>query len=310
MFKRYNSIENHYRQKYILNSISQFPEIENEKFSIREKVDGANVQFYFEKNKEMRVGKRSSYLNKEDSFFDIWNVITKNEKVLSRFQDFVNESDFTLRVYGEIFGPTINGRVDYGPEQNILFFDIERDGQIVCQQKFEEIMKLLDVEDKMVPLLCYVDGIQEAINVSCDFDSQVLCNHNNPAEGIVIKPYTKEFVLGNGSRFLLKKKSEKFKEKESTDKAPKVEADLPGNVVTLMLEFRSYINKNRVLSVFSKYGEIESPKEIGKYIQLVIDDAKEDFLKDNKLPNGLDKMIEKKIFNVGGHIVNLLKEHL
>jgi hypothetical protein len=41
-----------------------------------------------------------------------------------------------------------------------------------------------------------------------------------------------------------------------------------------------------------------------------MDDAKEDFLKDHALPEGLEKKVEKKIFNVGGHIVNLLKEHL
>lgn len=310
MFKKYSSIENHYRQKYILNSISQFPNIENEKFSIREKVDGANIQFYFEKGKDMKVGKRSSFLTTDDSFFDIWTVILRNESVLTRFQDFVNESDFTIRAYAELYGPTINDRVDYGPEQNILFFDIELDGQMVCQKKFEEIMKLLDLESKMVPLVGYAENLVEALNYSCDFDSKVLGKEGNSAEGIVIKPYNNEFTLGNGSRFLLKKKSEKFKEKESKGKAPKVEDNLPADVIALMLEFRSHINKNRVLSVFSKHGEIESPKQIGQYIKLVMDDAKEDFLKDNELPQGLDKKVESKIFNVGGHIVNLLKEYL
>jgi len=310
MFKRYNSIENHYRQKYILNSLSQQPELENCKYSIREKVDGANVQFFFQKGKKMEVGKRSSFLKEEDSFYDIWSVVARNDSILQRFQDFVDAGDFKLRVYGELFGPAIQNRVDYGPIKNILFFDIELDGQMVSQQKFEEIMKLLNLEDEMVPLVGYADSLTEALNFSCDFDSKVIAKENNPAEGIVIKPYEKEYTMGNGSRFLLKKKSEKFKEKESKGKAPKVEENLPQEVVSLMLEFRGYVNKNRVLSVFSKHGEIESPKEIGKYIQLVMDDAKEDFLKDNELPEGLEKKVEKKIFNVGGHIVNLLKEHL
>jgi Rnl2 family RNA ligase len=310
MFKKYSSIENHYRQKYILNCLSQFPELQDCKYSIREKVDGANVQFLFKKGQKMRVGKRSSFLNDGDSFFNIWTAIEKNQECLNRFQEFADEGDYEIRVYGELYGPNINGRVDYGPKQDLLFFDIELDGQMVSQRKFEEILNLLGLMEKAVPLLGYANNLQDALAVPCDFDSKVLGIENNASEGIVIKPYEKEYTMGNGSRFILKKKSEKFKEKESKGKAPKVEENLPQEVVSLMLNFRGYVNKNRVLSVFSKHGEIQEPKEIGKYIQLVMDDAKEDFLKDHAIPEGLEKKVEKKIFNVGGHVVNLLKEHL
>lgn len=309
MFKKYRSIENHYRQKYILNCLSQFPELEQAKFSIREKVDGANVQFFFKKGKKMEVGKRSSFLNKNDSFFDIWTVVDKNQQLLQRFQDFVDSADFEIRVYGELYGPGINGRVDYGPQQDLLFFDMELDGQMVCQKQFEDIMKLIGLENKIVPLIGYVEGLLTALEVSCNFDSKVLGREDNASEGIVIKPYDKDFILGNGSRFLLKKKSEKFKEKESKATA-KIEEDLPQEVISLMLEFSSYINKNRVISIFSKYGEIKEPREMGKYIQLVVEDAKEEFLRDHTLPKDLDNKIKKKIFNVGGRVVSLLKEYL
>ena len=39
-----------------------------------------------------------------------------------------------------------------------------------------------------------------------------------------------------------------------------------------------YINENRLADLFSKYGEIQSNAEIGKYIKLMLEDAKEDFL--------------------------------
>lgn len=308
MFKKYNSIENHYRQKYILNCLSQQPGLETEKYSIREKIDGANVQFLFKKDEKMKVGKRSSYLEEGESFFDIWTVISDNEKVLSRFQTFADEG-FEIRVYGELYGPGVNGRVDYGPKKDIRFFDIELDGEIVPQHQFEEIMLLLDITDKIVPLIGYADNLTEALQATCDFDSKVLNKENNAAEGIVIKPFRRNYIMGNGSRFLLKKKSDNFKEKETGTKSKKAES-LPEEVVGLMLEFRGYINKNRILGIFSKHGEIQSQKEIGKYIQLVVEDAREDFLKDRELPEGLDNKVQKKIFNVGGHVVNLLKEHL
>lgn len=309
MFKKYNSIENHYRQKYIINSISQHPEIETARYSITEKIDGANIQFFFKKGQEMKVGKRSSFLSLEDSFFDIWSVITKNKDVLDRFQSFTDEADYELRVFGELYGPGINGRVDYGGQKNFLFFDIELDGRMVPQKQFEEIMSMLNIEGMMVPQLGYADGIQEALKAACEFNSHVLENQNNPAEGVVIKPYEKEFIMGNGSRFIIKKKSDKFKEKESGTKTA-VKADLPESVVSLMLEFRGYVNRNRLLGIFSKYGEIKEPKQIGEYLQYLIKDAKEDFLKDHELPDTIDSKLQKKIFNVGGHGVNLLKEFL
>ena len=115
-------------------------------------------------------------------------------------------------------------------------------------------------------------------------------------------------MLGD-SRFLVKKKSEKFKEKESTKKL-KPKEDLSSEVVNLMLEFKSYINDNRMLSAFSKEGPIERPQEMGKYIKLIIEDAKEDFLKDNVVPDSLSEKEQKLIFNVGGLVADKLKKYL
>src|SRR5690606_36331161 len=131
---------------------------------------------------------------------------------------------------------------------------------------------------------------------------------NNYAEGVVIKPYQNNIILGD-SRFILKKKSEKFIEKESTKKEGNKE-DLSSDVVNLMLEFKSYINDNRILSAFSKEGPIQKPQEMGKYIKLILEDAKEDFFKDNILPDTLNEKEQKLIFNVGGLIADKLRSHL
>jgi small nuclear ribonucleoprotein (snRNP)-like protein len=50
-------------------------------------------------------------------------------------------------------------------------------------------------------------------------------------------------------------------------------------------------------------------KDFGKYINLVLDDAKEDFLKDNELPE-LDKKEIKLLFNVGSTVDLLLKGNM
>jgi hypothetical protein len=74
--------------------------------------------------------------------------------------------------------------------------------------------------------------------------------------------------------------------------------------------FNEYLNENRVLSVFSKEGEIENTSDIGKYIKLVLDDAKEDFFKDGYSFKGFDQKEVKYILNGSKHIVKILQNYL
>lgn len=313
MFRKYSSIENHYRQKYILNCISQKPGLENAKFVAREKIDGANIQIYFKKGHAVKFGKRSSFLSEGDSFFNIEQAKKDNYEIIKRIDTAVQGSSVVpneIRLYGELYGPGINGRVDYGNEVRMSFFDVELDNVLQTQQSFEEFCSFFSIKDKIVPLIGYYDSLMEALQASCNFNSKILDKDNNPAEGIVIKSYDELFTMGNGSVFVLKKKSDAFKEKETGKKGPKPKENLPEDVIRFMLEFRSYVTKNRLIGIFSKHGEIQEVCQMGKYIQLLIEDAREDFLKDNTLPDTIDKKLEKKIFNVGGHAANLLKEYL
>jgi hypothetical protein len=50
-------------------------------------------------------------------------------------------------------------------------------------------------------------------------------------------------------------------------------------------------------------------KQMGNYIKLVLEDAKEDFLKEHTLPD-LDEKTKKVIFNVGTDIALILKSLL
>ena len=77
--------------------------------------------------------------------------------------------------------------------------------------------------------------------------------------------------------YFIKKKNEAFTEVENRKKKHK-EVDL--TLLQKKETFLNYININRIKSVFSKEGEIESIKEIGKYIKLVLEDARNDFMLD------------------------------
>lgn len=76
------------------------------------------------------------------------------------------------------------------------------------------------------------------------------------------------------------------------------------------MKFERYPSiENRVLSIFSKHGPIQEMKQLGDYIKWIIQDAQEDFMKDNSNIELTDKEL-KQVFKVGADVVKLLKVNL
>lgn len=308
-FKKYSSIENTYRQKHILKYIKIFPELQNDEYISTEKIDGANIQFLFKPDEKYKVGKRTSYIDEGDSFFDIWNTIDRYKKEIQTIQDLVNETGDEIRMFGELFGPGINGRVDYGKEKQILFFDAQFNDFWLCPKQFIDLMDYIDLSHMTVPVVGKYKNLSEALSASENFNTKIISKENNPAEGIVIQPLNNVYI-NQESRFVLKKKSDLFAEKENKKKKARPKNVYPPEVLSAMGEFRTYLNKNRLIGIFSKHGEIQGPEQIGKYIKLLLNDAKEDFIKENGNIK-ITKDMEKIIFsNSGGVIAGMLQEFL
>lgn len=301
-FVKWPSIENHYRSKEITWWLGLYPELYNEIFVITEKIHGANLQLYFEPNKPYRVGTRTRFLKEGDSFFDVWGVLARHQGLLNSFQLMVNRSIHTVRLFGELFGGKIQKGVKYQNEHDIAFFGLMLDDELVSFLDFDTTMIHSGFGNLVVPTIDFVRGLENALAYDTEFDSKVLGVDDNVCEGIVIQPY-KAVYTSNGSYFLLKKKNESFKEK-SHAKAEKV---IDSEPVRLNREFQSYLTDARLQGVFSKYGEIQEPKQIGQYIRYMLEDAKIDFLKDNPQVAEMDKGEQKLVYNVGGTIANMLK---
>jgi len=330
-FKRYSSIENIDKEKTILHFLSYFPELADEKYIAYEKLDGANIQLLFDKDVDgFRVGKRSAFLDKDDTFFDIWDTLDKYKLNLEVIEDDFKRGPMQkMRLYGELYGPGINGRVNYGPSKRIAFFDlyyvdgeVDKDGELIeklmCQRDFKALMKSWNVTDMMPPLKGMYKSLDEALAIDVEFESKVFEVSKSPqnpvltnfAEGVVIQPYNKVYRIPGRSHFIMKKKSKRFKDKEDKGGANKKPKEaLPEGTSKLCREFLSYINDNRIIDVFSKHGNIEEDKQIGEYIRYVLEDAKEDFWKDNPELILTDKQT-KVVFNTGKQIVRLLYTHL
>ncbi len=313
-YKKYPSLTRDDHSKNIQWWLDRYPELETETYQITEKLDGANLQFNLSPHVEMQVGKRSSLIGRNSTFMNVWVTIDqKYTQVFDTLQDYVNDADVDMRLYGEIYGQGIQNRVWYGGEKQIRFFDIMINDVWLAPKDAVTLLNDLNLIDMYVPIIGSVDGIFEALQVKHDFmsyyDDVKPNNKPNYTEGIVIKPLNQVYESGSGSMFYIKRKNDLFKERTNTNKTPVVVSD---NLLLLFNDFKTYININRVLSVFSKEGEIEQANQMGVYIRLVLEDAKKDFIDDNPDVDfdNMEKKDKKFIFNVGKYIVPILREYL
>ena len=310
-FKKYSSIENSYQQKNILKFLERNPEAFKQRWIVRSKLDGANIQLVFTPFEPMKVGKRTGYIEEGTAFFDIWNTLKTYDQFFTALQDYCNELNTTLRLYGELYGPGIQKRVNYGDTKKIAVFDLEQGGILMPQFALISFLEGFQMSGILPPLIGIFDTFEEALNVNPEYDSKILGIPNNLEEGVVIQPY-EENIYDRRDRFILKKKCDKFLEMDDLNRENhKNRKSIPINTELLekVSAFKSYINENRVLSVFSKRGPIDNNTQIGDYIRWVLEDAIEDFHKD--LPDLVITPDEyKTVFNVGKQILELLKKHL
>jgi len=311
-FKKYSSIKNSYDNKFIKRVIEHNPNIKKETFILTEKIDGSNIQIIFNPEGKYAIGKRNSLIKPDENFNDIWNVLKKYNNELKIIQNWVDRNEIPIRIYGEIFGHGIMKRIDYGEDKYILFFDIEKNNEIIPQKEFFKFFDEIKLSYMTVPIISKINGIDNALNFNVEnIKSKILNKEYNFIEGVVIKPYNNVYHDYHGIIFYLKKKTEKFAEVSKSKHIKKDKPIMRNEVENIKSIFNTYINENRVKSIFSKVGEIQDMSEIGKYIPLVIKDAKNDFISDYGFDdNKFDKKEIKYIFNAGSKVVDILKNSL
>lgn len=309
-FKKYPSIENSYREKFINGFLTLHPELLTVEYIITEKIHGANFQICFESNQPWRYGKRTAFLKEDEKFYDAWNVVGQYESIFRNIQGWIDVGKIQspARLFGELCGPGIQKGVSYGKEKQVRFFDMMIGDQLLAPFDFRIVAIAGGFRSFLVPEVTRVQGLQAALDYDVELDSLLSPTGGNICEGVVIAPLAKAYYDTRGRRFCLKKKNERFTEKI---KAAKPVRPADPVITRLNLGFRAYITDNRLQSVFSQHGEIEEPSQIGPYIKFVLSDAKEAFLKDfGDEVAALPKSDQRKVFNVGSMIALMLKKYL
>lgn len=326
-FKKYNSIENHYRKKYI-----QLIEAYHGKdeYIVMEKIHGSNFSIWMTAD-EVKFAKRSTFLKEDEDFFNYKEVYKKNKaNLLKLFDSIVSKYNSNEVVFhGELCGGSYEHRdvqrnptaarvqrgVFYSPNNEFFIFDIKVDGKLLPVLEVDSLVK----NSGLIPVPIIAKGsLYQCLDLDTNFVSMIPGKlklptiDDNIVEGIVIKPSTPQF-LPNGARVIIKKKNEKFSEK-STKKVPKVLT--PEEIEQLMLSKKIFlhveplITENRLRSVVSKIGKVEA-KDFGKILGLFNKDILEDFDKDSDLLLNINKEDKKRVTKLlNGKTTELIRKNL
>lgn len=331
-FKKYNSIENSYREKEI--ERIQLAGYAKVKYAVSEKVHGCNVQLSYNGD-AFNIGKRTSFLEDGETFYGMNYIMKEYENALKNIYDRYKEIIPELKqviLFGEGFGGSyphelverdkhaskVQKGVYYHPSNKFISFDLalEINGaehlSYLTPKEFKEIVEELNIPHIPFKIM---DSLEEALNYPNNEPSEIYKLYNLPEipsnirEGVVIKPYDVDAWIGQ-SRVILKNKNEIFSEKSHEKCHDKQPQELSENLVLIINEALKYVNENRVEAVISKIGEI-TIKDIGKVIGLTNKDVFEDFIKDSGILNTLEKsevkIVTKQINNTVSKIV---KEHI
>lgn len=224
-FERYSDIAS-CRQRAFFGS---FEVGADQKFVIQEKVDGVHIQLGFAPEYPYYLGHRNGTLKMGARFFDVWSTLQRCNHQLQAIQQFVDEGAWfetahdpsleweqdcpcILRLFGELCGPGIKGRVAYDnrDRQRIVLFDAKLRGHMLSPQQFVVLMTRLGIPQGkperpdeplvLVPVLGSAIGLAHALNFDCAVDSKILGRPGNLCEGGVLKPWDTVVYNARGHR--------------------------------------------------------------------------------------------------------------
>ncbi|WJZ28079.1 RNA ligase [Serratia phage 92A1] len=316
MFKKYSSIENHYREVYVNSLKMQGFTKPNVIWVAREKLHGTNFSALVTKE-SLTWCKRSGPIEPGESFYNHTVVANRIEgQIKAGTKKFLDEGAKVVQVYGELAGEGVMSQVKYG-QKDFYIFEILVDE--VPLSDTEVVVFCVDNGLKISPLI-KLGTFDTLFNMDREFESRVndyshmfetapalagtLTWHpeapnGNTAEGVVLKPLTPLFDK-HGDRVILKLKSDTFKEKEKATRV-KVSEPLSEQDQEALDIMCSYVNKARFDNVMSK-GDY-TIKQVGMVIGLLAKDALEDINKDNEFTLDEPKRVSKEFNRVVSELI-------
>jgi len=277
-FSKYSSIENHYIDTFMDKIKSSIPK--NTIFVATNKIDGANFSFYYNKENEMRVAKRTCLIDNEDNFNGSNQIYKKYIGIVNNIFDHINKDyNFTIDTIildCEIFGgkyphPTVKkvnnvsivqGRIYYTPFNDVACYDMRV--KLIGEDKYnfismDKVLRYCQTHGMPLVDIMAIGTLEQMEKLNPKYLDPTYKRYNLPpiennySEGYVIKPLYDNYYLSDlgDTRVIFKLKNKEFNEiskKNKVEDSKNISEE--GN--KLISELGRYINKERFMSVLSK----------------------------------------------------------
>lgn len=259
-------------------------ELEKVKWTVTEKVHGANFSFVYE-NHSLGFAKRKDFLKWTDDFFGFQTVAMALEnKIMELFEQLsldVKAERYIL--YGELFGgkyphpevqpdeqvQAIQTGVYYCPSVSFCAFDLAfESGDQKHYLDYEAAIGYFERFGIFHATPLFTGRFNEALSFNTRIPSAIPAQlglpplEGNIIEGVVIKPMNHSKLKELSERPILKLKNKEFDEEKKFHEAEKwsyiPEARSQSEELSFIVEEMSnYINRNRLDSVLSKTGALK-----------------------------------------------------
>lgn len=301
-FIKWAKIKNTSQQSNMERFVNFYPELMQETYVVTEKIHGANIQLCVNPLGEIRWGSRNQWIANEFFNVQLSDLEDRYAEVIDILKELADTTQTDVRLYGELFGGNIQKGINYGNDKRVLFFGLCI-GQTL--QPFAVLVEMIP-EEYIVPVLVWEGSFEFAMNVNTKFDTRLNNIGDNETEGVVIQPLYRVYTNEHGDPFIVKSKNDWITERKVPREKIRM---LDGDLQEAKTLFDSYVTKERLNSVISQNGPLTEMKQIGEYIKLTIQDAKEDFLDEN--PTALDKIGKSKhrfVYNSSKKVAKWCKE--
>lgn len=313
MFKKYNSIENTYRQNF-LEKIKGHG-LWLKEYVVQEKVHGANLSYITTDGQHFVGAKRRGLIGEEEQFYNYKTIL---QNLQGKFSAIWEELKLQhpemeqLTIFGEVIGGSyphkevektkgamkVQKGVFYSPDNLFLAFDIMLNSEYYLG--VDQANYYFEKHQLLHAKTLFRGSIEDCLAYSNAFDSTIPQELGlpvlspNTCEGVIIRPVESVHFNG-GTRVILKNKNEKWAERKKFDKKIQPKEPESTKVGKLKEAILTYATDNRLNNVLSKLGEV-SHKDFGKVMGLFNKDIVEDFTKDyEELFQALTKQEQKMI---------------
>lgn len=297
-FKKYNSIENSYRQKFLNYIVEQGHEAGE--WTVSEKVHGANLSLVVGEH-GMKVAKKTEFIKSDENFHNYEMIVEKYEEKAKALTDYIKATNSDVEqvtIYGEIFGgnyphpdvvnsndySAVQKEVHYSPEIGFYAFDIMLNAETYLS--VDEANELFEMFDFFYAKTLFRGTLQECLDFEKEYVTTIPTMlglptiEGNIGEGNVIKPVKPKFLY-SGGRVVVKNKTAKFSEKKNKATRVKTAIKLTDEAERLLGEMSCLVTENRLRNVLSHHGEV-GQKDFGLIMGKLNKDVIEDFMKDFK----------------------------